>query len=81
MLPGGGGTPGTKIVNVVFPRIKLKKVIKNDPLFKPDRNKSILKGAAKRPYPSSSFIYVFPSNKNGLILTILFYFVSFLMCS
>jgi hypothetical protein len=53
MIPGG--TPGTKIVNVNFPGKKLKKVIRKDPLFESDRNKSILKGAAKRPYPPSSF--------------------------
>ena len=50
------GTPGTKIMNVAFRGIKLKKVIRNDPLFKPDTNKSILKGAAKWPYPPSSFV-------------------------
>jgi hypothetical protein len=53
MVPGG--TPGAKIMNVVFRGIKLKKVIKNDPLFKPDINKSILIWAEKWPYPPSSF--------------------------
>lgn len=37
MIPGG--TPGTKIVNVDFMEIKLKKVIRNDPLFESDTNK------------------------------------------
>jgi hypothetical protein len=42
-------------VNVGFREIKLKKVIRNDPLFEPGTNKSILLWAAKRPYPPSSF--------------------------
>ena len=50
-----GGPHGTKMVNVDFQRIKLKKVITNEPLFKPDTNKLILMGAAKWPYPPSSF--------------------------
>ena len=43
------------MVNVDFPGIKLIKVISNEPLFKCNRNKCILTGAAKWPYPPSSF--------------------------
>ena len=43
------------MVNVDFRRIKLKKKIRTDSLFKPDMNKSILTWAAKWPYPPSSF--------------------------
>jgi hypothetical protein len=45
-----------KIVKVVFRGIKLKNVIKDQLLFQIDRYKLILKGAAKRPYPPSSFV-------------------------
>jgi hypothetical protein len=37
MIPGG--IPGTKVINVVFLEIKLKKMIRNHPLFKPNKNK------------------------------------------
>jgi hypothetical protein len=50
------GTPGTKFVNVVFSWIKLKNMIKNNPLFEYNRNKSILKGAEKWPYPPYSLM-------------------------
>jgi hypothetical protein len=53
MIPGG--TPGTKIVKVVFRGIKLRNVIRDPPLFQIDRYKLILRGAAKRPYPPISF--------------------------
>ena len=53
--------PGTKIVNVKFREIKLKKVIRNLPLFEPDRNKSILSEGTKPSYPPSSFkVFLFP---------------------
>ncbi len=49
------GTPGTKTVKISFSRIKSKNMIRDLPWFKPDRNKWILKGAEKWPYPPSSF--------------------------
>ncbi len=49
------GTPGTKTVKISFSRIKSKNMIRDFPWFKPDRNKWILKGAEKWPYPPSSF--------------------------
>ena len=43
------------MVNVDFRRIKLKNNIRTPVLFKPDRNESISEGAAKWPYPPTSF--------------------------
>jgi len=49
-------TPDTKIDDVDFRRIKSKNTIRDLTLFKLDRNKLILMGAAKWPYPPYSFI-------------------------
>jgi hypothetical protein len=44
--------PGRKIMNVVFHGIKLKKKKRNDPLCKPDTNKSMLKWGCKMALPA-----------------------------
>ena len=65
------GDPCTKIVNIVFEGIKLRKAIRNDPPFIPDRNYSILKGRENgliHSSPLSLFKYLclkFCQIKNG----------------